>query len=211
MARCVIVGAGELDSNFLENFPWHENDYIICADGGLYHAQRAGIHPDLLIGDQDSFVEGFPKGIPALTCRPEKDDSDMMLAVKEGIARGYEDFVLLGATGGRFDHTLANLQTVDYGLEQGVFVMIADQDNMITMLRDGSVSMPRMEGYYLSVFSYTPCCEGVTLTGVKYPLQKARLTNWTTLGLSNEILAETAQIAVEKGTLVVVLSKDRRR
>ena len=70
MARCVIVGAGELDSNFLENFPWHENDYIICADGGLYHAQRAGIHPDLLIGDQDSFVEGFPKGIPALTCRP---------------------------------------------------------------------------------------------------------------------------------------------
>ena len=88
MARCVIVGAGELDSNFLENFPWHENDYIICADGGLYHAQRAGIHPDLLIGDQDSFVEGFPKGIPALTCRPEKDDSDMMLAVKEWIARG---------------------------------------------------------------------------------------------------------------------------
>ena len=51
------------------------------------------------------------------TCRPEKDDSDMMLAVKEGIARGYEDFVLLGATGGRFDHTLANLQTVAYGLE----------------------------------------------------------------------------------------------
>ena len=61
----------------------------------------------------------------------------MMLAVKEGIARGYEDFVLLGATGGRFDHTLANLQTVAYGLEQGVFVMIADRDNMITMLRDG--------------------------------------------------------------------------
>ena len=89
--------------------------------------------------------------------------------------------------------------------------MIADRDNMITMLRDGSVSMPRMEGYYLSVFSYTPCCEGVTLPGVKYPLQKARLTNWTTLGLSNEILAETAQIAVEKGTLVVVLSRDRRR
>ena len=100
MARCVIIGAGELDADFLSDFSWREDDYIICADGGLYHAQQAGIRPDLLIGDQDSFVEGFPKGIPALTCRPEKDDSDMMLAVKEGISRGYEDFVLLGATGG---------------------------------------------------------------------------------------------------------------
>ena len=135
----------------------------------------------------------------------------MMLAVKEGISRGYKEFVLLGATGGRFDHTLANLQTIAYGLEQGVFVMIADENNMITMLRDGSVFMPRMEGYYLSIFSYTPCCEGITLEGVKYPLQKARLTNWTTLGLSNEILAETAQITVEKGTLVVVVSKDRQK
>lgn len=90
MARCVIIGAGELDADFLSDFSWREDDYIICADGGLYHAQQAGIRPDLLIGDQDSFVEGFPKGIPALTCRPEKDDSDMMLAVKEGISRGYE-------------------------------------------------------------------------------------------------------------------------
>lgn len=211
MARCVIIGAGEMNPDFLPGFSWRENDYIICADGGLYHAQQAGVRPDLLIGDQDSFVEGFPQGIPALTCRPEKDDSDMMLAVKEGISRGYKDFVLLGATGGRFDHTLANLQTIAYGLEQGVFVMIADENNMITMLRDGSVFMPRMEGYYLSIFSYTPCCEGITLTGVKYPLQKARLTNWTTLGLSNEILAETAQITVEKGTLVVVVSKDRQK
>ena len=87
--------------------------------------------------------------------------------------------------------------------------MIADQNNMITMLRDSCVSMPRMEGYYLSIFSYTPCCEGITLTGVKYPLHQAKLTNWTTLGLSNEILEETAQISVEKGTLVVVVSKDR--
>lgn len=211
MARCVIIGAGEMNPDFLSDFSWRENDYIICADGGLYHAQQAGVRPDLLIGDQDSFVEGFPQGIPALTCRPEKDDSDMMLAVKEGISRGYKDFVLLGATGGRFDHTLANLQTIAYGLEQGVFVMIADENNMITMLRDGSVFMPRMKGYYLSIFSYTPCCEGITLEGVKYPLQKARLTNWTTLGLSNEILAETAQITVEKGTLVVVVSKDRQK
>ena len=65
MARCVIIGAGELDAGFLSDFSWREDDYIICADGGLYHAQQAGIRPDLLIGDQDSFVEGFPKGTGA--------------------------------------------------------------------------------------------------------------------------------------------------
>ncbi|MDD3193271.1 MAG: thiamine diphosphokinase [Oscillospiraceae bacterium] len=211
MGRCVIIGAGELDQKFLTDFFWRQDDFIICADGGFYYAREAGVRPDLLMGDQDSFSEGFPAGIPALTCRPEKDDSDMLLAVKEGIARGYRDFVLLGATGGRFDHTLANLQTIAYGLEEGAFVMIADQYNMVTMLRNGSVVLPRMEGYYLSVFSYTENCVGVTLEGVKYPLEKAKLTNWFPLGLSNEIVAESARVTVEVGTLVVVVSKDRRR
>lgn len=211
MERCIVIGAGKLETEFLSEFSWRPSDFIICADGGLRHAQQVGIRPDLLIGDQDSFTEGFPEGIPALTCLPEKDDSDMMLAVKEGISRGYREFVLLGATGGRFDHTLANLQTIAYGLEQGVSVTIADQYNLISMLREDTVFLPRMDGCYLSVFSYTPSCEGVTLTGVKYPLTGARLTNWFPLGLSNEISAERAQITVEKGTLVVVVSKDRQK
>lgn len=211
MGRCMIIGAGELEPDFLSDFSWRADDFIICADGGLRYAKQAGIRPDLLVGDQDSFTEGFPGGIPALTCRPEKDDSDMMLALKEGISRGYQEFVLLGATGGRFDHTLANLQTVAYGLEQGVFVTIADRYNLISMLREDTVFLPRMDGCYLSVFSYTPSCEGVTLSGVKYPLSGAKLTNWFPLGLSNEILAQSAQITVEKGTLVVVVSKDRQK
>lgn len=211
MGRCMIIGAGELEPDFLSGFSWRADDFIICADGGLRYAKQAGIRPDLLVGDQDSFTEGFPEGIPALICRPEKDDSDMMLAVKEGISRGYQEFVLLGATGGRFDHTLANLQTVAYGLEQGVFVTMADRYNLISMLREDTIFLPRMDGCYLSVFSYTPSCEGVTLSGVKYPLSGAKLTNWFPLGLSNEILAQSAQITVEKGTLVVVVSKDRQK
>ncbi len=211
MERCIIIGAGELEEEFLSGFSWRTDDFIICADGGLRHAQRAGIRPDLLIGDQDSFAEGFPQGMPALICQPEKDDSDMMLAVKEGISRGYKEFILLGATGGRFDHTLANLQTIAYGLEQDVFITIADQYNLISMLREDTVFLPKMDGCYLSVFSYTPNCEGVTLTGVKYPLKDAKLTNWFPLGLSNEILAQNAQITVEKGILVIVISKDRPR
>ncbi len=211
MERCIIIGAGELEAEFLSSFSWRTGDFIICADGGLRHAQRTGIRPDLLIGDQDSFAEGFPQGMPALICQPEKDDSDMMLAVKEGISRGYKEFILLGATGGRFDHTLANLQTIAYGLEQDVFITIADQYNLISMLREDTVFLPKMDGCYLSVFSYTPNCEGVTLTGVKYPLKDAKLTNWFPLGLSNEILAQNAQITVEKGTLVIVISKDRPR
>ena len=211
MSRCIIIGAGEISRSFLTDFSLREDDFVICADGGFAHARQAGICPDLLMGDQDSFTEGFPEGYEKLVCRPEKDDSDMMLAVKEGIARGYGNFVLLGATGGRFDHTLANLQTIAYGLEQGVFVMMADQHNMVTMLRDGSVKMPRMDGYYLSVFSYGEVCEGVTLEGVKYPLSDYRLTNLFPLGLSNGILADEATVTVKKGTLIIVVAKDRSR
>lgn len=210
MARCVIIGAGEMKTEFLVAFSFKNDDFIICADGGYAHAKKANVRPDLLMGDEDSFTSGFPSDLPAITCRPEKDDSDMLLALKEGIRRGYRDFVLLGATGGRFDHTLANLQTVAYGLEQGVFVMLADEQNMITMLQDDWVLMPYMQGYYLSVFSYGDRCEGVSETGVKYPLDHVVLTNRFPLGLSNEILESEARISVEKGTLVIVVSKDKK-
>ena len=211
MSRCIVIGAGELAPDFLLDFSLREDDFVICADGGFAHAQKAGICPDLLMGDQDSFPQGFPDEYEKLVCRPEKDDSDMMLAVKEGIARGYSDFVLLGATGGRFDHTLANLQTIAYGLDHNAFIIIADRYNMITMLRNGTVEMPRMEGYYLSVFSYGEQCRGVSLSGVKYPLADYTLTNTFPLGLSNEILADTATVTVKEGTLVVVVAKDRSR
>lgn len=207
MKRCVIIGAAPVREELLRQFSGRTGDYLICADGGYALARRAGLTPDLLVGDLDS-LRGTADGVETIRVPAEKDDTDMMLALKEGLRRGYEEFVLLGALGGRLDHTLANIQTVAWGEEQGAFVMLADEDNLLSILRDGSARVPRLEGYHLSLFSYTEACRGVTVQGVKYPLEGAELTQLFPLGVSNEILAEEAFVQVEEGALLIVMSRE---
>ena len=113
---CYIFGAGDFDG--LEERPGAE-DYVIAADGGYTACRRAGVEPQLLLGDFDSLAE-----VPALPhverVPVEKDDTDMMLAVKRGLERGETLFHLYGGMGGqRTDHTVANLQALLYLADHG--------------------------------------------------------------------------------------------
>lgn len=112
---CYIVGAmepGEL------RFAPHRPRLVIAADRGLYYLERRGIRPDLIVGDFDSLGR-TPEGENVLRHPVEKDDTDMLLAVKEGLARGLKTFVLYGGLGGRPDHAYANLQTLTFLAERG--------------------------------------------------------------------------------------------
>ncbi|WP_083389905.1 thiamine diphosphokinase [Angelakisella massiliensis] len=201
MDRCLILCAGELDPKALEAVEKPEECYIIAADGGYLHARRLGLRPDLILGDFDSAprpadtdVELFPA---------EKDDTDCMLAVKEGIARGCRDFIILGGTGGRLDHTIANIQTLEYLCDRGLGNLLADARHRITVLRDTSRTFPRFKGY-LSIFALSPRGEGVTLTGMKYPLKEAVLTRGFPLGVSNQITEKEGTVSIRQGTLLVI-------
>ena len=180
---------------------------IIAADQGLRHLEAAGIVPDLIVGDFDSLGE-VPSGKNVIRHPVEKDDTDMLLALKEGLRRGYEEFVLLGSLGGRLDHTAANIQAVAWGLQHGAFVLLADENNLVTMLQNDSARIPRLEGYHLSLCSYTGRCRGVTVWGVKYPLEGACLDQYFPLGVSNEIEAAEAFVQVDEGILLIVMSRE---
>ena len=100
-----------------------EEDYVIAVDGGLSYCGILNVEPDLIIGDFDSMteqeklaVEQLQQTVPEKICRlPEcKDDTDMLAAIKRGLELGYNDFRIYAATGGRFDHTLANIQCLLY-------------------------------------------------------------------------------------------------
>ena len=102
-ARCVIIGSAPVDEaerRFIGTQVSPE-DFLVCADGGYETARRLGLKPDLLIGDLDSCTEDFPPDIEAVRLPVHKDDTDMMYSLKECLGRGYRDFLLLGATGGR--------------------------------------------------------------------------------------------------------------
>lgn len=136
---CYIFGAGDFDG--LEERPGAE-DYVIAADGGYTACRRAGVEPQLLLGDFDSLAE-----VPALPhverVPVEKDDTDMMLAIKRGLERGETLFHLYGGMGGqRTDHTVANLQALLYLADHGAEGWLHGRGERWTAIRDGSIVFP---------------------------------------------------------------------
>ena len=110
MNCCYIMGAGEFPAA-CQPKP-REGDFLIAADGGMEHLKRAGLIPDLLVGDFDSWNLPAPKDLPVHLLPHEKDDTDTGVAIMEGRARGYARFCLYGGVGGREDHTFANIQAL---------------------------------------------------------------------------------------------------
>ncbi len=183
-------------------------DFIICADNSFPRAIAENIKPDLIIGDFDTGAPvGFPEGTEVLRFPVEKDDADSMLCVKEAAARGYTDITVVGGISGRLDHTFANIQMLAYGAERGLDITLKDSENEAFLMRPGKMTLPRKSGFSLSLFSYGREADGITISGVKYPLSGGTLTNRFPLGLSNEITADYAEITLEKGLLLIIISK----
>ena len=182
-------------------------DFVIACDAGYVHTRRLGVIPDVLIGDFDSYQGEIDEDIKeVIRTKPEKDDTDTLMALKLALERGYKKIMLLGALGGRLDHTLANLALAGFAAENGADLQILDGHHQIFAVRNGARRVHRSSWRNLSVFSFDTECRGVCLRGVKYPLEDASLKNTFPLGISNEFTEDTAEIRVDSGTLLVVLS-----
>jgi len=199
---CAIISGGRrapLDG--IENA-----DLIVACDKGYQYAEEAGVRPQLLVGDFDSYTGALPADIPILDLPVEKDDTDTMAAIRYAVQEGYSEIVLYCALGGRLDHLLGNVQSAVFAVERGCRVRIIDTDNLLYFFTGGALTLPPREGWSLSLLSLTDRCENVSVTGVKYPLRDAALTNGFPIGVSNEWSGE-AQISVGGGVLLVVMSK----
>lgn len=209
MRRCVIVTAYPKRKSLLKSIDFLPDDYIICADGGYQLAREAGINPQVLIGDFDSWIGGPPEsGCRVYRVPREKDDTDTMLCIKYAISGGFYEIIILGGIGGRFDHTAANLNGLAYGLDHGANVVIADERNLITMMESSQLSIPKKQGCKLSLIAYSDQCFQVNISGVKYPLRNALLSSSYPIGVSNEFDDEAAHLTCGKGKLLVILSRD---
>lgn len=206
MGICYIVGAGE-DCGL--DFCPKAEDLVIAADGGYARLQAAQIRPDLVIGDFDS-LGAAPDGEKVITLPVVKDVTDTWAAIELGKERGYREFWLYGCTGGRFEHTVANVQTLAALAAQGMRGWLVSMDQLTTAISGETVEFgPEHEGF-LSVFSHTDRCRGVTLKGLKYELEQAELTNLFPLGVSNEFLGCPSSVTVAEGVAVLVLNRTKR-
>lgn len=203
MPTCYLVGAGDFTAR---DFSPRAGDLIIAADAGYLALESIGVRPDLLVGDFDSMTDR-PEGVPTVVFPVEKDDTDMGLALSEGWERGYRDFVLYGADGGRMDHYLANLQMMGGASRRGAVVRMVCADYDVYALTENTFTLPaRDTGTVVSVFCHGAQAEGVTLQGLKYPLHRATLTCDHPLGVSNEVIAKETSVTVESGTLLVFVA-----
>ena len=197
---CVIVGAGEVSEREIRV---DDGDYVIAADGGLKYLSDRGIKADMVLGDFDSL--GYvPDHNNRILHPAEKDDSDMMLAVKEGLQLGRVRFRIYGALGGRPDHTIANLQTLIYLAKQGAAGELIGDGVHITAIHNGAVRLGPEHKGYISVFCLSGAATGVWIKGLKYSMEDGVLTSDRPLGLSNEFVGTESEIGVREGELVIL-------
>lgn len=203
-AICYIVGAGE---NYGFDFTPSTDDFVIAADAGIRYLEQCGITANLVIGDFDS-LDDTPTHPNTKVLSPEKDDTDMLAAVREGIKAGYSNFHIYCGMGGRVDHTIANLQVLAYLSQNDMRGFLFGKGSVITAITNRKISFDKIPSGYTSVFSYTEKSEEVYLHGLKYELQNATLTNTFPLGVSNEFIGKESCISVGSGTLLIVFPKE---
>ncbi len=202
--KCLIISGGEfapIDLSFTSF------GLIIACDRGYAAAERMGIRPDIVIGDFDSYG-GSIADIPVIRLPVMKDDTDTMSAVRYALDQDFSDITICCAFGGRFDHSVANLQTAAFIAGRGGKAAVLGTDTYAYAFSNDSMAFARRQGHTLSVFSLSDRCENVSESGVLYPLQNAVLTNRFPLGVSNSWTEDTARVSVGAGILLVIISKD---
>lgn len=212
--KCIIISAGHFVPM---EIPIEEEDLIIACDAGLVYAEQLGILPDLIVGDFDSLSEMGPASIRSLQEIEEsdpdrivrlsvrKDDTDTIKAVKIGLSKGYRKFMLYGSLGGkRMDHSLANIQTLNFIKHNGATGYIIEENRILLIAENETIRFHRGNSGMVSIFSLSEISRGVTIRGLMYTMEEGELRNDFPLGVSNEfIIDEEAEITVREGTLLI--------
>ena len=206
--RAVIFGSAPCaDWSFLRG-RLGEGDLVICADGGIQRASEAGLTPDAAVGDWDSGGSPLP-GVACISLPAEKDMTDLQAAVDLAIERGCGQLLLCSCTGGpRLDHTASNLTLLEYIADHGAEGLVLDEDNEVRLLGPGTLVLEEARTFhYLSLVPLDRQVTGVTLRGVKYPLNRAALTRGSTFSVSNEPVARTVAVTLETGRALLIRSQ----
>ena len=180
--------------------------FIICADGGANKARRLGVRPDVIIGDLDSITSGtkaFFSSVMTLH-NADQESTDLEKALTYLVKHRFRQTVVVGATGGRPDHSLANLSILKK-YHKKIEIVFTDQFCTTQIIRNQII----FEAAVGSVVSLMPlgACEGIATVGLKYPLHREALELGVREGTSNEVVSTPVKISVKKGSLLLFVVK----
>ena len=206
--RCVIIcGSPETNTEFIRKFV-NPDDYVMCADSGYNNAVKAGVTPDLCVGDFDSLRGEIKSGIETVTLNTRKDDSDTMHCASLAVEKGFKEVVLLGADGGRLDHTLANFYVLEYLFNNKARAYLENEKEQVQFLGAGEYTYSKVKGKTFSVFPFS--CTSCRVTyegGCEYPASGLVLVSSEGRGLSNVFSDDEVKIIVHSGNALIFVNK----
>lgn len=203
---CHIVAAGECAGLRIE---LTECDLLIAADGGYAHCIDAGLEPHVFIGDLDSLDAQVSASIACesivLPC--DKDDTDTLAACKIGLEHGFREFRIHAALGGDVGHELANMQLLAYLSERGAHAVLlgASQEVHLVTPQAPLVGFHAAQQTRVSIFAFGAQAAGVNVRGLHWELSDAQMSPQEPIGVSNRVDAESFDVSVAQGALLVVI------
>ncbi|HGY11080.1 MAG TPA: thiamine diphosphokinase [Desulfobacterales bacterium] len=210
--KCVIIANGDVEyTNDIISII-RDAQLIISADGGARHLRALNILPHVMIGDFDSILPADKlffkkKKVEMLTFSSKKDHTDSEICVSWAIDNKATDITLLGVTGTRLDHTLANIFLLKELARENIPARIINKNNEIHIITD-HIELNGQPKDLLSIIPVTQKVTGITLKGLEYPLVNADIKMGSSIGISNTFKGTLATISIKKGILIVIKSKD---
>ncbi|HOQ15916.1 MAG: thiamine diphosphokinase [Epulopiscium sp.] len=206
--KILIIAGGDIeDYSFARSYA-DDSDYIICADRGISHARAMSLVPDLIVGDFDSASKEDmhyyqDKNIIFKSFPSKKDKTDTELALDIAIEKNPREIYIIGGTGNRLDHTLANIHLLYYGLQKKIAISLITSTQKIYLI-DKEITLKGEKGNFVSLIPFSLEVHGVTTKGLEYPLNEAVLYSGSSYGISNVMTASTASICIKAGFLLVI-------
>ena len=201
--NCVIVGGAEIKNYDLIRNYFGPDDFFIYCDCGLKHEKKLNRNPDLIIGDFDSHKK--PDDLRNVIVLPVvKDDTDTIFAVKEAIKRNFENFILIGVTGGRQDHNLGNIYALLMLAEKNKNAVIVDDFSEIKLIKANEKIKIKKCWKFFSLINISGTAKGIYIKGAKYNLENAEIKSEFQYGISNEILDDYAEVFLTEVNLLLI-------
>lgn len=208
--KTLIIAGGIYKEDFVKEYICPDDyNYIIAVDKGLSYTESLNLFPDLIVGDFDSVRNSILSGYDSKIIRrykPEKDDTDMEIAMKQAVIKN-QPIDVLCATGGRADHFLGNIHTLKIAIDAGLHAEIIDENNRIFLI-DKEYEFEKGVGKYVSFIPFSGDVKGITLKGFRYNVEKFTLNPGSTRCVSNEVSEKKAAIHIDEGCLIAVIASD---
>ena len=206
----LMVSGGETDENLLVDTyrGLKEQPFVIGVDKGCRALVNSGISIDLAIGDFDSVGDFYEKAVSSakevISLNPVKDDTDTEAAVMQALERRPERVIILGATGSRVDHMLANIFLLGRFADNDIPAELIDKHNRIRLIRNSfTLYKEELFGKYISVIPYGDRIEALTLKGFKYTADGLRIERCSSRGISNELIDNEGIIMTSDPALII--------